>query len=197
MMRRTFTIHTLTPNDETWIGQTARLLLNDFGKMAPGAWPTFDEALEEVQDAFAEDRISRIAVDDLTQEVIGWIGGIITYDGNVIELHPLVTRTDVQRSGVGRALVADLEEHARQRGALTIMLGTDDETALTTLGGKDVYPNPLQHAMDIQNIDNHPFEFYQKCGYVVIGIIPDANGFGKPDILMAKRIQPLSTTDHQ
>ncbi len=31
-------------------------------------------------------------------------------------------------------------------------------------------------------------EFYQKVGYTVVGVVPDANGLGKPDILMAKRI---------
>ena len=40
----------------------------------------------------------------------------------------------------------------------------------------------------IRNLRRHPYEFYQKLGYVIIGAIPDANGFGKPDILMAKRI---------
>jgi aminoglycoside 6'-N-acetyltransferase I len=34
----------------------------------------------------------------------------------------------------------------------------------------------------------HPFVFYQKLGYAVVGALPDATGFGKPDILMAKRI---------
>jgi hypothetical protein len=34
----------------------------------------------------------------------------------------------------------------------------------------------------------HPFEFYQKCGFVIVGVVPDANGYSKPDILMAKRV---------
>jgi hypothetical protein len=28
-------------------------------------------------------------------------------------------------------------------------------------------------------------------GYTIVGVIPDANGLGKPDILMAKRIADL------
>lgn len=34
----------------------------------------------------------------------------------------------------------------------------------------------------------HPYEFYQTLGFVILGVIPDANGLGKPDILMAKRL---------
>lgn len=177
----------LLPDNETAIQQTARLLVEGFVDMAPGAWATMEEALEEVRDSFAEDRISRIALND-EGEVIGWIGGISGYDGNVWELHPLVVRVDQQGKGVGRALVYDLEARVRERGGLTIQLGTDDQNGMTSLSGVDVYPDPLRHLMEIKNIHRHPFEFYQKLGYVLIGIMPDANGFGKPDIIMGKRI---------
>jgi len=40
----------------------------------------------------------------------------------------------------------------------------------------------------IRNLGRHPYEFYQKLGYVIVGVIPDANGLGKPDILMAKSV---------
>jgi aminoglycoside 6'-N-acetyltransferase I len=63
---------------------------------------------------------------------------------------------------------------------------------LTSLGGRDLYPNVLEHAANIQNLAGHPYEFYQKVGYVVVGVIPDANGPGKPDIYMAKRLTDLS-----
>jgi aminoglycoside 6'-N-acetyltransferase I len=46
----------------------------------------------------------------------------------------------------------------------------------------------LQHAKNIANLRDHSYEFYQKLGFVIVGVIPDANGFGKPDILMAKRV---------
>jgi aminoglycoside 6'-N-acetyltransferase I len=34
----------------------------------------------------------------------------------------------------------------------------------------------------------HPYEFYQKMGFAIVGVMPDANGIGKPDIYMAKRL---------
>ena len=99
-----------------------------------------------------------------------------------------MSRWDAQRRGIGRALVADLEDRVRERGAVTLFLGTDDEDDRTSLGGIDLYPDPLQHLERLRNLRGHPFEFYRKCGFVVVGVLPDANGFGKPDIYMAKRV---------
>jgi aminoglycoside 6'-N-acetyltransferase I len=36
--------------------------------------------------------------------------------------------------------------------------------------------------------ERHPFLFYRKLGYVVTGLMPDANGRGKPDIYMSKAL---------
>src|SRR6185295_10378019 len=110
-------------------------------------------------------------------------------DGNVWELHPLVVKLDRQGQGIGRALVLDLEERVRERGGLTITLGTDDEDNQTSLSAVDLYPNVWEHIARIQNLRGHPYEFYQKLGYVIYGVVPDANGPGKPDILMAKRVR--------
>ena len=95
---------------------------------------------------------------------------------------------DYQRRGVGRALVADLEDNVRRRGGTTIWLGADDENNQTSLGGIDMYPNVLDHLSNIRNLNNHPYEFYLKVGFTIVGVIPDANGPGKPDIMMAKRV---------
>lgn len=165
------------------IRQIAEILLKCF----EGGWANLDCAIEEVKNSIDQQKISRVAVDE-KNEVIGWIAGNQQYDGNVWELHPLVVAKDWQRKGVGSALVHDFEEIVRSRGGITIFLGTDDEHNETTLGGIDIYPGLLENLKNINNLRRHPFEFYQKLGYQIVGVIPDANGFGKPDILMAKRI---------
>ena len=140
------------------------------------------------------DRISRIAIDE-SGTVLGWIGGIRQYDGNVWELHPLVVKPGYQGQGIGRALVTDLEEQVRERGGLTLWLGTDDEDDMTTLAGVNLYPNVWEHVAQIKNLRGHPYEFYQKLGFVIVGVMPDANGPGKPDIYMAKRVTRPPTAD--
>ena len=75
-------IFDLLANDEAKIQQVATLLFEGFKQHWPGAWPDINTALQEVQASFAVDRISRIAVSDSSQ-VLGWIGGIKQYDGNV------------------------------------------------------------------------------------------------------------------
>ena len=143
--------------------------------------------MSEVRESLRPDHISRMAVDE-SGDVVGWIGGIEAYNGNVWELHPLVVRRDRRRRGLGRTLVADFEQQVAQRGAHTVFLGTDDENGRTTLGGIDLYPNVLDRLRAIQDRGSHPFEFYLRVGYHIVGVVPDANGFGKPDILMAKRV---------
>ena len=82
----------------------------------------------------------------------------------------------------------DFEEQVRLRGGLTITLGSDDEDNMTTLSNVDLYENLWDKVKNIRNLKNHPFEFYQKMGYVITGVIIDANGIGKPDILMSKKV---------
>ena len=176
----------LSPADQGLIEQTAALLFESFREHWPDAWPTLEDALEEVHESFAENRISRVALDD-DGAVLGWIGGIETYDGKVWELHPLAVSPRAQGRGIGRKLVEDLETQIAARGGLTLWLGSDDEDGMTSLSGVDLYPNPLEHLTNIKNLRGHPYEFYQKLGFTITGVMPDANGFGKPDIYLAKR----------
>jgi aminoglycoside 6'-N-acetyltransferase I len=177
----------VTPENIGAIERIAELLVDGFRDTGSTTWLNIEEAMAAAQESLQPGRISRIAVDE-PDDVLGWIGGIEEYGGNVWELHPLVVRRDRQRQGLGRALVADFEKQVAQRGGHTVRLGTDDENCRTTLGGMDLYPGVLDKLRAIENQGSHPFEFYLKVGYHVVGVIPDANGFGKPDILMAKRI---------
>lgn len=185
-IRNCLTIKDLRPEDETTVRGIADFMVESFAHI-PGFCMTRDEALAQIRSSFAPGRISRVALDEQGRPV-GWIGGIESYHGHAYELHPLVVKPAAQRRGIGRALVADLEEEARRRGATMMHLGTDDEFGGTSLYGADLYPDVLSHARTIRNLRNHPFEFYQKCGYAIVGILPDANGPGMPDILMAKRL---------
>jgi aminoglycoside 6'-N-acetyltransferase I len=180
-------ITNLDPTHQPMLHQAAALLVEGFRDHWPEAWPTIEEALEEVRDVAQPKNICRVALDD-DGMVLGWIGGLPEYDGNVWELHPMVVRADRRGQGIGRKLVADLEEQVRARGGLTIMLGTDDEANMTTLSDVDLYTNLWDQIANIRNLKGHPYEFYQKCGYTIIGVVPDANGRGKPDIIMGKRI---------
>jgi aminoglycoside 6'-N-acetyltransferase I len=177
----------LVPTDESAIQQVAAMLVESFATNWPEAWPDLESALEEVRESFAANHISRIALDQ-DGTVLGWVGGISQYRGHVWELHPLVVRVSQQGKGIGRALVADLEARVKERGGLTITLGTDDENYQTSLAGIDLFPNVWEYVARIRNLKHHPYEFYQKQGYVIVGVMPDANGPGKPDILMAKSV---------
>ncbi len=158
-----------------------------FAENAPDGWPTLADALEEVQESFVPNRISKVAIDD-AHNVLGWVGGRHQYS-RVWELHPLVVRHDCQGRGIGRTLIIELEKAVKERGGLTILLGSDDETGQTSLYGLELYPNVLEQVLQIKNVRRHPYEFYQKVGFTIVGVVPDANGFGQPDILLAKRVE--------
>jgi len=177
----------LPADDAVRLHQAATLLVEGFKTHWPNAWPDMESALEEVHEALEPGKINRIAVDD-DGTLLGWIGALPEYEGNAWELHPLIVHPAHQGRGIGRALVADLEEQVRGRGGLTIYLGTDDEDGMTSLSQVDLYENTWEHIANVQNLRGHPYTFYQKMGYTIVGVIPDANGWGKPDIWMAKRV---------
>ena len=167
--------------------QAATLLVDAFKDNWPGAWPTIDSAIKEVNKSLAKGSLCRGAVDS-DGKLLGWIGAISSTSGRRWELHPLAVGNDHQGQGIGRALIADLENSIAGQGATTLWLGTDDMTGMTSIGGVDLYPNVLEQLSNIRSLKMHPFEFYKKCGFSIVGVLPDASGYGKPDILMAKRI---------
>lgn len=180
-------IRTLSITDENLIRQAAQLLVDAFVEHWPGAWQNFEDGLEEVHEMLEEERICRAALDE-QGNLLGIIGGIPEYEGKVWELHPLAVQPSEQGKGIGRALVEDFESQVRERGGLTIMLGTDDEDGMTSLSNVDLYEDTWEKIRNIRNLKGHPYTFYQKMGFVITGVMPDANGRGKPDIYMSKRV---------
>jgi aminoglycoside 6'-N-acetyltransferase I len=92
---------------------------------------------------------------------------------------------------VGRALVRDLERLVGERGGLTLWAGSDDEHGETSLSGVDLYADIPGSIQGIRNLRGHPYDFYLKLGFRIVGVMPDANGRGKPDIFLAKRVEYL------
>ena len=174
----------LTAHDRAGRERCARLLVDEFRELAPDAWPSLDRASETVDECIGA---GPVLVARVGADIAGWIGAHHAY-GRVWELHPMVVARAHQRRGVGRALVAAIERVVAERGALTLVLGSDDEVGLTTLFGVDLYPDPLVELARIEDRGGHPFGFYRKCGFAIVGVTPDANGLGQPDIHMAKRV---------
>ena len=81
-----------------------------------------------------------------------------------------------------------LEDEVAQRGGVMLYLGSDDEFGTTSLYGVDLYEDTFEKIKNIEN-KGHPYPFYEKMGYKIVGVLPDANGIGKPDIWMAKKIK--------
>ena len=181
-------IISLRRDHEYLIQHAAQLLVDAFHEHWPDAWSTFADGLKEVHEMLESERICRVALDE-QGHLLGIIGGIPSYDGYVWELHPLAVQPSLHGKGIGRRLVEDFEAQVRSRGALTITLGSDDEDDMTSLANVDLYENLWEKVRDIRNFKHHPYEFYQKLGYVITGVVIDANGVGKPDILMSKRVK--------
>ena len=158
--------------NKVMVEQCARVLVQAFKVHHPLAWPTLALAREELEEFASEDRIGLTAVTEDSQ-VLGWVGAIRQYHGHSWELHPLAVDPEKQLQGVGRLLVSTLEQRLYATKASTLYLMTDDENNQTTLADLALYPEPLEQLMQ---------------GFCVSGVIPDANGPGKPDILMSKSI---------
>ncbi len=177
----------LTKKNDALVQQAAQLLMDAFREHWADAWPTLEEGLQEVHEMMEAERICRAAIDE-DNNLLGVIGGIPQYDGHVWELHPLAVQLAMQGRGIGKLLVEDLEQQVHLRGGLTITLGSDDEDNMTSLSDVDLYENLWEKIRDVRNFKRHPYQFYQKLGYVITGIVPDANGIGKPDIIMSKKV---------
>ena len=166
------------------IDQAARILSGEL----PLGWPTVTDALCEIEDRWNEEDATFIAA-LAGGEVTGWCGVISRYGGHVFELHPLAVRRDWQRKGVGSKLMREAESIAASKGGLTMWIGADDEKpgGETSFANADLYDDLPKRIREFKP-GSHQTAFYMKLGYKIVGVLPDANGAGKPDIFLAKRL---------
>jgi len=172
---------------ETTKTQAAEILYKTFTGINKDAWPDMESALIEVDECIEKQNIC-IGI-KIENELIGWIGLREMYPVTW-ELHPLVVKKEFQGKGYGRILVSEIEKIALSKGIIGIFAGSDDETFSTSLSEKEITAeNIFSEIINIKNYKNHPYEFYKKCGYTIVGLIPNANGDRKPDIFLWKDIR--------
>ncbi len=174
-------IEVFSKQNKQYIEEATKLLLDNFYEAYK------EDAKEEILRCLSEERVAFAAVID--DHLIGFIGAIPQYANTGWELHPLVINKAYRFQGIGTLLVKALEKEIALRGGIMIYLGSDDDEDKTTLSNTDLYQNTYTKIESVKNLSKHPYEFYEKLGYKIVGVIPDANGIGKPDIIMAKRIQ--------
>jgi len=172
-------IRVLQKEDETLIDSAVELLQEAFA-------PNWDCGREDVLECLEEGKVCLVAVKDGV--AAGIAGAMPQYGVTGWELHPLAVRKELRGKEIGTTLIQKLECILREKGCVTIYLGSDDEDHKTTLSDTNLFEDTFEKIKNIQNKKKHAYEFYEKMGYQIIGVIPDANGLGKPDIFMAKSL---------
>jgi len=181
------TFITIDSTNLALINELAQLTYLAFKVHAPNWLPSETDAKRQVLRATEPDRINRVLLSP-NATPIGWIGVIPINHGRIWEIHPLAISPAQQGHGYGRMLVQEIERLAAERGVLGLMAGTSDETGATPLYGIDLYQNPFEGLNKLNSIENHPVVFWQKIGFTIVGVVPDAEGRGRPALSLAKRI---------
>ena len=171
----------------SFIDKLADLSYRAFRAHSPNWLPTVEAARDEVIESLGRDRLSRALV-DTAQEPVGWVGVIPHSSGRVWEIHPIAVRPGGQNRGSGRLLIEDVEQLAQSHGVLTLFAGTSDETGATSLFGVNLYENPVAAMATIRCHETHALKFWLRVGFRVVGVMPDAEGVGKPGIHVAKSV---------
>lgn len=151
------------------------------------------ELMKEVEQLMAPERIAVSAIEG--EELVGFVGAIPQYGKTGWELHPLVVASTHRKQQIGTRLVSYLEKEVASYGGLVIYLGTYDVEGQTNLVETDLFEDTFAKLQEIKNINHHPYTFYEKLGYQIIGVIPDANGWNQPDIWLAKRVAKREPTE--
>ena len=174
----------LDTTDSLLVERLASVTYEAFKENAPDWVPTIDLARSQVISATSPGRQGRVIIEQ--DEAAGWIG--IIKGERVWEIHPIAIAIDQQYKGFGHLLVEDVASLAKAAGALTLFASTSDEVGTTNLFGADLYADPASYIRDIRATGRNPFEFWRNAGFTVVGVLPDAEGMGKPAIHLARSL---------
>ena len=174
----------LDTTNSALVERLANITHEAFRENSPDWVPTIELALRQVVAATSPGRLGRVILDQ--GQAAGWIG--IIKGRRVWEIHPIAIAIEHQYKGFGHLLVEDVARLAKAAGALTLFAGTSDEVGTTNLFGVDLYADPASAIKNLRATRRNPFEFWQNAGFTVVGLMPDAEGEGKPGIHMARRL---------
>ena len=178
----------LSPDDAPLVEALVGLSVRAAAVHSPAWLPTPERARAEILEVARGPGVARAVLEDGVPG--GWAGAAPT-DETAWEVHPLLVDPGRHGGGLGRRLVADVERLAAAAGALTMSVSTGDDVRATTIGGTDLWADPLGALARLDVVDTragHAFRFWQKAGYRVVGVLPDAEGVGVPSILLAKSL---------
>ena len=172
--------------DAARLDQLAALTHAAAREHAPAWLPTLADVHATI--AVARARFGRVML-GADGAPIGWVAAAHV-SGRIWDLHPLIVGVAHQRHGVGRALVLEVEREATRAGALVLTVGTSDTTHATSVSDVDLYDDPLGRLAELSLRTSHAVVFWQRIGFKLTGVIPDAEGPGQPSLQLAKRLLP-------
>lgn len=180
--------------DELQVQEGAALIQESMREFS-SAWPTFDASLGELLDAARREEGILLAAVSPAQRLCGMLSGAPEYVGQVLRVDLVAVTAEFQRRGVGRMLMQSLAEIGRNRGYHSLLARVPDEAGRTPLAGVELYPSPLAHLQALkENLSgrnpalDHPVSFFLRLGFHLCGVVPDAHGCGRPEILLSRRI---------
>jgi aminoglycoside 6'-N-acetyltransferase I len=170
--------------DSPTVERLSAITFEAFQENAPEWLPTLEQARKQVIGADSAGRLGRVFLID--GQPAGWIG--VIKRRHLWEIHPIAVALEHQYNGCGHRLVEDVAAIAKRAGVLTLLAGTSDEVGTTNLFAADLYADPATSIRNIHAIGRSPYRFWENAGFTVVGLIPDAEGRGKPAIQLARRL---------
>lgn len=170
--------------------KVAVLLHETYRDFWPQAFPDINDAINEIGRLCTGDTVARVTVIGDENKPVGLVGATRLPGGTLWKVYPLFIEKPQQKKGFGKALLYDLEHQVRARNGKILWAEIPDIKHQTSLGDGDLFPDVMMRARRMRTREgmSHPFEIFRHVGYEIAGAMPDAYGFLKPCVLMARKL---------